>query len=545
MPGKAIKVGPFDDGLNNVSLAGEARDTEVVELINFEVAPDGSLQSRPAIKVVTESFIAGTGQLHKVYGIYRATDTDWSLIVARAIGSNKWNIEAYPFGIFGGTPTFLKEITGKDELPTGYVQFNNAAYMCKGPKATTSALKWIGTGAATDVAAMPKGNSMIAYKSRLWIAGSNTAGLSSTLYFSTIDTAGAKPEVWGASDFINIAPGEGGFITGLLALNSAILIFKSDGTWRFSYPSNPATGQVDKVSGSVGAANADSFVEFENYVYVYDQGKLYELVNNNYTQLNRYVKMDEDPYGSDFSAPGVSVSVLDRRIVVNYFNTTYAFALDSKTWSQWRTEASTENPYAGTPGKFFELPTDSASTAPSTYIAASTGLFTGPAVRSPVTFMTFTGTYPDTPLNLESIKCLMRTKTYDYQAPSALKRLFWWAIEMKTNREMKATVIPVTRQMLPLWGDLEAYTHEELEAGTWGNPLSFLNKIISIFDGGDPSVAQAENGRILGKFTRSLRFRQVIFEIEMSTVGNLDSLAKVYSLTTYVVPKEKVVDKFN
>lgn len=255
MSGKPIAIGPFTDGLNNVSLAGEAREKEVTELINFEVSPDGSLQSRPAIRVVAGSTIACTGQLHKVYGVYRTSDTEWSVIVATAKGSNKWNLEAYPFGIFGGTATLLKEITGVTELPTGYVQFNTNAYFCKGPSSTTNGLKWAGSGAATDIAAIPKGNCMIAYKSRLWVAGASSSGLSSRLLFSTIDTGGAKPEVWSGTDFIDIAPGEGGFITGILALNSAILIFKSDGTWRFSYPSKPATGQVDKVSGSIGAAN--------------------------------------------------------------------------------------------------------------------------------------------------------------------------------------------------------------------------------------------------------------------------------------------------
>lgn len=534
MSGKAIKIGPFDDGLNNVSLAGEARDSEVVELINFEVALDSSLQSRPAYTTAFGSLVAATNATWKILGIHRVSNNEWYLIAVAPVAGGKFDIKAFPkANITAGA--LIKQVTGSNNIPSAFVQIDTFGYFCMPPGSSENGFKWVNGGAVTAIPTMPKGNSMVAYKSRLWIAGTNDA--SSKLSFSTIDAGGLKPDTWAPADFLNVAPGEGGFITGLLALNSYILIFKNDGTWRFSYPSRPSAGQVDKVSGSIGTASSATVVEFENFIYVYDQGKLYELVNNNFTQLNRFMRMETDPLGTDSLSPGVAVSVFNRRIVVKYFNTTYVYAVDSKSWSQWRTTL-------GTPGQMFELPADSETTQASTYICASKGTLRNGVVPSASLF-TISDDYPNTPIPLEQIECKFRTKAYDYQAASAIKRLFWWGVDMKTNQHMKATVIPVAKAMLPTWGDLEAYTHEELSAGTWGNPLSFKGKVLSIFDGGDPSNTQTENGRIFGKFTRSLRFRQVIFEVEMTSQGTLDSLGKVYSLTTYVLPKEKVVDKFN
>ena len=63
-----------------------------------------------------------------------------------------------------------------------------------------------------------------------------------------------------------------------------LIIFKNDGTWRFTYASDPAGGSVDKISGSVGCASKNAVVDFENYLYVYDQGRVYELVNSGFAR---------------------------------------------------------------------------------------------------------------------------------------------------------------------------------------------------------------------------------------------------------------------
>jgi hypothetical protein len=681
MPGSPVRIGPFNNGLNNISTSGESKDTELVEMVNFEVGPDNLLWSRPPIEAVANTSIAGStvDATWKVLGVYRTTTTEWYLIVLKPLAAGASELQAVLMGDFANSPVVIKTLTAGNTV-TGFVQMNLDCYFCVSSTSAIAGFKWQKDGAATDVTQMKKGNCIIAYKSRLWIAGINTADQSSRMYFSAIGVGGPTPDTWNAADFFDVAPGEGGFITALLALNSSILVFKNDGTWRFSYPGAVVKGQVDKISGSVGAATATSVLEFENYVYVYDQGRVYELINNSYTPLNRFVKFDNDPFGVDSVAPGVDLSIVNRRLVVRYYNALYAYSLDAKAWSQWRS-------YLGVPGRLYELPADSASTISSTYVAASAGTtqnisgniipafteaqrvyistligagnsislagvtytvtvpdvltpavvylngdsgesnfnirisggqqwkltgtitkssgtvnarmtyllrngtttttdialdldavdktYTAPdtaisayfslryyatagtltlngftlsriAVDAPASILSLTDEYSDVPVTVEYIDCLMRTKSYDYQQPAANKRLFWWGADIKTTRIMKGRLIPVAVKARPTWGALKAYTHGQLKAGTWGNPLSFLGVSLSIADGGDPTNALTENGRIFVKLIKALRFRQLSFEIELSTLGTkATGPCKVASITSFVTPKEKVVDKFN
>lgn len=677
MPGKPIPIGPFKDGLNNVSLSGEAKETELVKLVNFEVGPDASLWSRPPFEYVDNSLLSSAvTKPYKVFGVYRNSNSSWYLIIAQPQADGTTNILACEGGSLTAPVTIKSGITTAN-LVTAYVQVDDWAYFCVSSTSTIAGFKWrLGT-AVTDVPQMKKGDCMVAYQSRLWVAGIDAAAQSSTLYFSTIDATGIQLDLWSATDFIKVAPGEGGYITALLPLNSSILVFKNDGTWRFSYPSSPKNGRVDKVSGSIGAAGPTSVVEFDNYVYVYDQGRVYELVNNNYTQINRFVKFEEDVESVDGSAPGVDLSVMNRRLILRYYNTIYSYSADSRAWSQWQS-------YIGTPGRLIELPANSDSSVPSTYVGASSALtqnissnfidaftqeqvtyinsiigagsytstsgpnlivtssatgatvylnkeggstgynlkvapgqrlqltgtidlvsgtanakmtyllrtgattttttaipngainitFTVPAgailgylsitsptnagymlyslelkrtaVSAPVTLIKITDSYNSTPVTVEYIDCSMRTKSYDYDTPAAMKRLFWWGADLKTSRYVTGKAVPVAIRPKPKWGDLQNYTHAQLQAGTFGNPLSFLLSTLTVIDGGDPANAQTENGRIFVKLKKSLRFRQISFELHMSTLGTqATGPAKIHSLTSFVLPKEKVVDRFN
>ena len=682
MPGSPVRIGPFNNGLNNVSTSGESKDTELVDLINFEVGPDNLLWSRPPFQAVATTSIAGTSvqDTWKILGVYRTTTTEWYLIVVKPLAAGAAEVQAILMGDFANAPIVIKSLTSSQKV-SGFVQINNVCYFVVTPTTAISCFKWAKDTAATDVTAMKKGNCVVAYKSRIWVAGIDTATQSSRMYFSSIGTDGPNPEVWDTADFFDVAPGEGGFITALLTLNSSILVFKNDGTYRYSYPATPKKGQVDTLSRSVGAAGSTSVLEFENYVYVYDQGRVYELVNNNYTPLNRFVKFQSDPNAVDSLAPGVDLSMFNRRLIVRYFNTIYAYSIDSRAWSQWRS-------YLGVPSRLYELPADSAVGLSSTYYGASAGTvqnigdnvvpaftapfatyvgtkvgagntvshigttitvntsvagspsiaymnpsdgnanfnirlsggqqwkltgtrtqtggtsvarmtyllrngsttstditldvntidktFTAPdtaiaaylsirhtvssdhslslngiqlkrvAVASPVSIISISDEYEELPITVEYIDCLMRTKSYDYQAPSQMKRLFWWGADIKTTELMKAKLIPSAIKAPPTHAKLAEYTHSQLSAGTWGNPLSFLETNLSIADGGDPSNAVTENGRIFVRLIKSMRFKQLSFELELSTLGTkATGPCKVHTITSYVTPKEKVVDKFN
>lgn len=674
MSGKPVVIGPFIGGLNNVSKAGESEDAEVVDLINFEVTTDKALTSRPPIQIVTGSNLAGATVTWTVLGIYRLTNSSWYVIVQKAVGSD-WSVGHM---LLGDAASYvqIKLITGTANKVTAMVQVNDTLYFSTGLGSTQNGFYWkFGDGAVTETPTMPKGYTMVVFKSRIWLAGQDDANNGSTLWFTTIDSSGVlKFDTWTTStDFIKVAPGEGGNITALLALNNSIIVFKNDGTWRFSYPSKPSQGQIDRLSGTIGAAGPMCVAEFENYVYVYDQGKVYELVSNVFTQINRIVKFEADTSAVDVTSTyGADLSVVSRRLILRYFNTLYSYNLDTRAWSQWRSSI-------GVPGKFWELPADSNSSSASKYIAASQGLtqnstgnlltsdkmdqtyiqsqagsnFTitttgssitavcnvnsnltlflngeqgtsnfdlpigggyrvrveGNATASIVVNVIFklkngtTSTLSSTPLtgvfshtttspidaiqcyvtltkasmvatntvtisalsvsrasttapvnllliqddyvisssSVEYIECTIRTKSYDYQAPTMRKRLFWWAIDAKTNQKMRTRTIPIAKALPVTHAALAAYTHSQLSFGTWGNPTSFLNPTLVIIDSQELANSATENGRILAKNFKSLRFRQISFEVTMKTFGeSTTGPCKLFGITSYVLPKEKV-----
>ena len=367
MPGSPVKIGPFVGGLNNVSLAGESKDNEVVELINFELALDTSLISRPPIENVVGT-IANTINRWEVLGIYRITAGDWYVIVNKPTGTTTYDVNAYPLGDFSVSPTTIKTTTGLANKLVSFAQYNDWCYFNVAVGASDTGFRWKNGSAVAAIATMPRGSVMVSWKDRLWVTGTGSATDGNYVWFSTVDGTGPHPETWNTSvDFFNTDPGSGGLNTALLPLTNSILIFKEDATYRFTFPAAPKNGEVVNLSRQVGAAGPTSVIGFESYCYIYDQGRVYELINQKFSQINLNVNFTTAPDSPDADAPGVDLSVVNRRLVVRYFNTVYSYSVDTRTWSQWKTEN-------GTPGKFYEIPTDSSSSSPSTYVAASKGL---------------------------------------------------------------------------------------------------------------------------------------------------------------------------
>jgi hypothetical protein len=264
--------------------------------------------------------------------------------------------------------TLIKTTTGLNNKIVSFVQYNDFCYFNVDIGASDTGFKWKSGGSVTAIATMPKGKVMVCWKDRLWVTGTNQGTDGNYVWFSTVDGTGPHPDTWNTSvDFFNTDPGFGGLNTALLPLVNSILIFKSDATYRFDFATAPKNGQIVKLSGQVGASGANAVVGFENYCYIYDQGRVYELINQKFSQINLNVSFRTSEDSPDASAPNVDMSVVNRRLVIRYFNTLYIYSVDTRTWSQWKSEG-------GTPGEFVELPADSASSNPSTYIAASRGV---------------------------------------------------------------------------------------------------------------------------------------------------------------------------
>lgn len=535
----AVTIGPFKGGLNNVSQAGEASDTELVEMVNMGVTVDGAITSRLPMHEV-KGISGSIYDAYEVLGIYRQNALTWYLIFQERNGTG-WDVKA----AIGGdmtAPVVIRTTINEFNKVSAYVQVKDFGYFCASPGESAGLIgfKWKPATAYVEIPAMPRGECMVSFKNRLWITGTDAATTNSTMWFSTIDSTGIKVETWNTSvDYFEVAPGEGGYITALIALNSSLVVFKNDGTWRFSYATSPSKGIVDKISGTIGAANKNVVVEFNSLVYSYDQGRLYELVNNTFSPINREVAFREDTEAIH-SANGTELSAVGMNLVLRYFNALYVYNSETGTWCQWRSKV-------GIPGKFIELPADSNSSKPSTYIAPSRGFRDKKGEKVKYGMIWLEGEYSDTP-GLEEIECVIRTKSYDYKAPAVYKRLFWWGMDHKSYLTFTATVIPTVKKRMPTWGELKAaqFTWGNIKPGTWGDPYKGRGLNTSVSDSFDVSSEHTDNGRIFSKIKKSLRFRQVAYEVRMLTNGDKQTgPVKIFSFVTYVTAKHNVVDKNN
>lgn len=698
MPGKSIKIGPFKKGLNNISQSGECEDDEVVKLVNFEVALDTSLTCRPPIEVVNGSLITTANySLYKVFGIYRVSVTEWYVIAQYQTGASQWTLAAILNGDPTSTVITINTFTAATDVASCYAQWNDTCYFNTSAGASNVGFRWKKGDSAvtlnnTSNFVMPHGDILFSWKSRLWTVDLKTAANGNTIYYSYIDaTAGALPYEWRANggaastDTFPVDQGSGGFITAILPLANSLLIFKSDSTYRFSYASDPSKGQIDKLSDYIGCSNQYSVVNFENYVYLLHQGRVYELINNLFIQINKlvYFQPDGDNQAVDSAAATVAMSAVSRRIIVQYNNTMYVYGIDTKTWSQWRSNS-------GTPGRFYALPQDPASANPLQYIAASQGTIQNPStnyvtdltsaasqayiqsnigtgfnvtldgtgnvsvastasgntatvllngsgsttnynvpvgagmlhkitgsvsfsagvtVNAVITYLlrnggtttitvalssgsftanftapsqaiqayasftatgavngstfsvsgvSFTRTNGQSAISMikltdhhytsgtavEYIECVLNTKSYDYQAPANVKRLFYWDIDCVTKRDINTVTVPIAQNSPPLWGDLQNYTHTQLSQGTWGNPLIWKAQQLNVIDSDSLANSMTANGRVLAKNMKSLRFRQIQFNITMTSLGNTSTgPCKIFDLITYAMPHQKESEK--
>lgn len=372
MPGNPTKLGPFTGGLNNKSRTGEARADELAEMINFEVTTDETLTSRPPMEIVLSSIKSvnnAEGVKWKILCIFRRSPSEWYLIASEP-SEDGLNVQvvAYLNGNLASIPTIIQNDHSAANEVADAIQFADEVYFVRDITSSLNGFRWSPSAGYSELAAMPRGRVIVSWKSRLWVAGrTDPSGIGAQLRYSDIKPTGPEPYTWNAADFIDIAYGEGGFITSIIPLMNNLIVFKSDGTWRFSYPSQVKDGTVDLVSSSVGAASRHAAVELENVIYVYDQGAVYEMVNSTFTKINKTVDLVPDDFATNTPITDVELSVVGRRILVRYSNALYALSLDTKSWSQWRS-------HNGVPARFVELPVDSTTASSPSYLASSCGL---------------------------------------------------------------------------------------------------------------------------------------------------------------------------
>lgn len=512
MPGgQPLRLGPFIGGLNTVSDPTAIADAELSVSTNFELDIDGSLVSRPPLEE-------------------NAGKSDWTeriVILCEGIFSGShYLIGSNVDGVFYNLSGSWTLITNTFQAAAA-VQYTDKIYMVAKPGSANPGGKWDPVGGFTAVAAIPKGQAAVIHKERLFIA----PGVDSTTTTSRLKFSNAGDfDTWGASDFIDAGQGDGTKLVDLTVFQDNLLLFKEQSSYLLAYDIRPADAVLRKISSTIGAQKQNSVVNYENQVYLLHNGWVYEIINYDFSRLNTKVPFERDetiPVGKTFTNERIHLSILEDRLICRFHRKVYVYGLRTRTWSEW-VSVSDILQYFG----------------PIVALRPSTGteFYAGSCLQENKSVIRL---YPKaTSISMEkeistnkTITCTSRTKNFDMAISHQFKRLWWWGADLTTNNSVIGIATPIVLSFNVTWGELSSSsaTWASLNDNTWSQPTTIIASI-------ETTVATATGtSRRFVKFLKSLRYRQINFEVRLTTNGStVDGPARLFTITAITESKEVV-----
>jgi hypothetical protein len=482
-----VRLGPFDGGLNNIGEAETLDDNELAELVNFEVAQDGSLTSRPPI--FPDDPGANTLPSDTVaLGYYTTGGGVTSLVVTHSGKTWLYSIDTRVFA----------EIW--DKAASGFTQYDDKAVLCSRDQAGGY---WT-NGIFTSTRQMPRGEDIVFYQERFWIYGVAGTGDENRVSFSKLNVISPASSIfdWGSLDYFTVNQGDGQWITGIMPTAQRIYIFRTSSTYYFDYASSPLNGSLQQVSATVGADSRWCYVPYQNYYLVLSNGVLYLFQNSQYYPQS-IAKVRFEPRGVR-GGPSVdrAVSVFGDRAIVWWKGATYVFNITRRTWSRWVSPTSEA-------ARFLQIPW-TATTANRPSALAVTG------ARHETLRRIYRIQEELLSLGIgEQMACTLTTKTYTMDDQLSFKKLLWWGVEARTATGVRGTAV-VGRLVASTvtWDEMESRTWDELELGTWDNP--FIAPAEYVDDVKFPSA-----GPIVTVFRlrQALRFLRIQFQLSIEIDG--------------------------
>lgn len=512
MPGEPVVLGPFLGGLNKASDPSIINDAEVSECINFELDLDGSLVSRPPFTVHSG---AGSFTERIVFLGVAVFSAGTYIIGSNTNGVYRW--------VPGGAWTL---ITNTFQARAA-VQYADKVWLIAKPGSANPGGSWDPIGGFVADADIPKGEAAVVYKERLFVApGYAAVGNSNRLWFSE---PGAFSS-WPSTNFFDINPGDGEKLIDLVVYNNNLMLFKKDSVYALSYATKPTDAQLVNVTRTVGASRYRCVTQFENSIFTFHEGNIYELVNFDFTRINTKLPFSYDAGNAGTRSEEVFLSLFGERLIVRYYNKIYVYGLRTKTWSEWKSADLNGHNF----GPLVAYPSAIASRVDTSY-------YGGSSILSNLDVVEIKNGYDSTRAEVTDIVCKVRTKLYDIGVAHRFKRLFWWGVDFLSNTELTGRAIPTVANFAITWGQASAYTWGQARSSTWGSPMSTPPDIVTTY-----SNTTGGLNRKFAKFLKALRFRQIAFEVELKTSGSTDEgPCRVMSITAIVLAKQKVTQWVN
>lgn len=516
MPGEDLRIGPFVGGLNTGSDPTAVADSELVDCVNFELDIDGSLVCRPPITDFTDLSASWTERI-VLLGVAIFSGTTY------IIGSNTNGV--YRFN--GGAWTLITNTFQARCM----AQYSGKVWLPAIPGSANPGGNWDPTTGFTAVAAIPKGEACKVFKERLFIVPGITATTNeSRLSFS-------DPGVftsWPGSNFIDVRPGDGQKLIDLAVYKSNLLLFKEDSTDVLAYESNPSDAVRENISVTIGATTRKCVVEYEDSIFVYHEGDIFEIINYNFSRINTKVPLFFDNSAPSARAEEVFMCLMGDRLVIRYYNRLYIFGLRTRTWTRWESASIDLHNF----GPLVAMPSNVLSAVNDEFYAGSSILSNEKVYRIRDGYDAVT-TEQSASVQY-AISCRAKTKNFDLAASQLFKRLHWWGADVLTSNNIVGIATPIVLGQLVLWGDLFSLGKLSSDLGTWASPLTGSVSVSTTVTGSSGAT------RVFAKFLKGLRFRQINFEINLTSNGSTsDGPAKLFILIINTATRQRVPKAVN
>lgn len=519
-----MRLGPFIGGINLFSDPSSIADTEMTSCINFEVGLDGALVSRPPVQLFQSTAPSATSNM--------------KVLLLAVLGGTTYLIGSNGQGVYrstGGAWTLLSAAVTSDCA----IQYNNKVWFFPKAGAANGGATWDGT-TFTTLTTLPGASSAMVYKERAWIvpgisATTNTARLQYSLT--------ADPNSWNTGDatFIDIQPGDGKKLVDLVTYNDNILLFKEDSTYVLSFDSVPSSSSLKKVNNIIGVSGPNCVVPFENSVFVFHRNSVYEIVNYHWTKLNLKVPPVYDnsvPGGVGTYSLSYFLTLFGDRLIFRYYRKIYSFGVRTRTWTEFQISTTNNEHWFG---PLVRWPSSSGT------IFNLDVYYGGSCLSGDVRTFKMQNGYDNSATESTVITCSMQTKNFDsaygrryriFSFGQRFKKMHWWGAVVYTSNAVTGTATPIVTNFSVTWSQAKQYTWAQLN--TWGQPILSVPGVTTTWP--QPgSLAQH-----FVKFAKSLRYRQINFQITMSTVGNLsDGPAKLFGIVNVMEIKQVVSEGSN
>lgn len=510
-------IDDFSGGVNNVDLIGTLQDNELTVCENFDITSTGRLTSRPPFVVATADPDAdGVAGEVDMLGWFLDDEGNYSAVLSAVDAGGTWLEDSVT-----GVRTSIADWAASD-----CEQYGDRLYLVRTGGAGA---KWMRSPTSADpytlvdVPSMPAGERLLGHKGRLWVARG------STLYYSQVTniSGGTTIDDFDGS-FINVSPGDGQHIVEIDISFNDVLIIRNGSTWLFSYDTDLSEGSVTQIDGDIGADSWRCVARYQDSHIVLNGAKLYRFTSRNYYPLHSDRKMALRGDGSfaDFRI-GSAVSVFGERALVWRNGTMYVLHLSTSGWTTYISEAT----------RFahgYEHPAGVELFGASTIFGTS-GAENGMSAQP--SSLLYRAVDRVTLGNAEDFTCRLRTKAYDWNEPTQLKKLFGWGMNAVSKNQIRGRAIPLALVTTVVgWDDMNENTWDTLNLGTWDYPLVIPNFVEGVRD--VPGITPTQ---VYVRMPQMLWFRQLAFEVQLTTDGTTSTApCRVEAITTIVGVRTRV-----